>query len=243
MNIISVKNLSKSFDNELILNDISLDIKKGECICIIGSSGSGKSTFLRCLNLLETPETGSILYKDMNIMENKKKLNYIRSKISMVFQNFNLFSNMDVLHNCMFGQINVLKRKKEEAKEIAIKNLKKVGLENRMDFSIDKISGGQKQRVAIARCLSMDPDIILFDEPTSALDPEMVNEVLKVIKDLANEKRTMIIVTHEMEFAKNVSDRIVYMHEGKIREIGTPNYIFNECEDKKLMNFLNKNKN
>ena len=239
MALISVKNLIKSFDDLHILKGVSFDVDKGDVVTIIGPSGSGKSTLLRCINLLETPNEGSIFFHEQDILHDKINENQIRSKLSMVFQNFNLFNNMTVLQNCMVGQIHVLKRSKEEAKEIAINNLTKVGLADRINFKISEISGGQKQRVAIARALCMNPDVILFDEPTSALDPEMVQEVLKVMKDLAQEGVTMIVVTHEMNFAKNVSNKIIFMDNGYIVEQGNAQYIFQDCQNKILREFLN----
>lgn len=235
---ISIRNLEKSFGETSVLKGVSLDVCEGECITIIGSSGSGKSTLLRCINLLEIPTSGEIIYNGQNILEKGVNQNKIRSELSMVFQNFNLFNNMTVLQNCIIGQTKVLKRNKDEAREIAINNLKKVGLEDRINFKIDKISGGQKQRVAIARCLSMNPAVILFDEPTSALDPEMVGEVLAIMRQLAQEKVTMIVVTHEMQFAKNVSDKVFFMDDGVIAASGTPEYIFNECDNPRLREFL-----
>lgn len=235
---ISIRNLVKNFGDTHVLNGVSLDIHAGECVTIIGSSGSGKSTLLRCINLLETPNSGEIIYQGRNILEKDVDKNKIRSQLSMVFQHFNLFNNMTVLQNCIIGQTKVLKRNYFEAKEIALNNLEKVGLSDRVNFRISKISGGQKQRVAIARCLSMNPAVILFDEPTSALDPEMVNEVLAIMKQLAAEKVTMIVVTHEMQFAKNVSDKVFFMDEGKIITSGSPDYIFNQCENPRLREFL-----
>ena len=235
---ISIRNLEKSFGDTSVLKDVSLDVFEGECVTIIGSSGSGKSTLLRCINLLETPTSGEIYVDGINILQKGVNQNKVRANLAMVFQNFNLFNNMTVLENCIIGQTKVLKRSKAEAREIAIENLRKVGLEDRMNFKIDKISGGQKQRVAIARALSMNPSVILFDEPTSALDPEMVNEVLTIMKQLANEKVTMIVVTHEMQFAKNVSDKVCFMDSGVIVAEGNPNYIFNECKNTRLSEFL-----
>jgi putative lysine transport system ATP-binding protein len=235
---ISIRNLEKSFGETSVLKGVSLDVCEGECITIIGSSGSGKSTLLRCINLLEIPTSGEIIYNGQNILEKGVNQNKIRSELSMVFQNFNLFNNMTVLQNCIIGQTKVLKRNKDEAREIAISNLKKVGLEDRINFKIDKISGGQKQRVAIARCLSMNPAVILFDEPTSALDPEMVGEVLSVMKQLAQEGLTMIVVTHEMGFAKEVSNRVIFMNEGIIEEEGHPDQLFNHPHSEKTKAFL-----
>lgn len=238
MSVLSIENLAKSFGDNLILKDISFEVEKGECVAIIGSSGSGKSTLLRCINLLETPTSGKILFNGVNILEKNNNVNQIRSKLSMVFQSFNLFNNLDVLQNCVIGQTKVLKRNKKEATEIAINNLNKVGLSDRINYKIKDISGGQKQRVAIARSLSMNPEVILFDEPTSALDPEMVQEVLKVMKDLAGEGVTMVVVTHEMNFAKNVADKVIFMDQGIILESGSPDYIFNQCQNIRLKQFI-----
>lgn len=240
MKVLEVEHLAKTFDDVKILKDISFSVDKGECLTIIGSSGSGKSTLLRCLNLLETPDSGAIYFHDEDILQKGVNVNKIRSKMTMVFQSFNLFNNMDVLKNCVIAQEKVLKRNKEEATKIAMENLKKVGMLDRIHYKIKEISGGQKQRVAIARALSMSPDIILFDEPTSALDPEMVNEVLKVMKDLADSKITMIVVTHEMRFAKEVSDKVIFMDKGYIVEEGTPKYIFEESTNERLNSFLQK---
>ena len=238
MAILEIKNLSKSFDNNQVIKDVSFSVEKGECVVILGSSGSGKSTLLRCINLLERPTSGQILFNDENILNGDIDENRVRSKLQMVFQNFNLFSNMSVIKNCTIGQTKVLKRDKKTASEIALSNLTRVGLADRVNYRIKEISGGQKQRVAIARCLSMNPDVILFDEPTSALDPEMVHEVLKVMKELAKEKTTMIVVTHEMNFAKDVADRVIFMDEGVILEEGTPEYIFKKCKNPRLKAFL-----
>ena len=238
MALISIKNLKKSFGEFDILKGVSFDVNKGDVVTIIGASGSGKSTLLRTINLLETPTSGSITYNGIDLLDKKTNKNLIRSKLAMVFQSFNLFNNMNVLQNCIVGQVHVLKRSKKEATEIALKNLEKVGLSDRVNFKIKDISGGQKQRVAIARALSMNPDVILFDEPTSALDPEMVKEVLNVMKELANDGVTMIVVTHEMNFAKNVSNKVLFMDEGIILEQGTPKYIFEECKTSRVREFL-----
>lgn len=239
MAVLDIQHLSKSFDETTVIKDVSFSVNEGECVVIIGSSGSGKSTLLRCLNLLERPTSGEIFFYGNNILSTDIDENKVRARLQMVFQNFNLFSNMSVLKNCTIGQTKVLKRDKVTANEIALSNLKRVGLEDRVNYRIKEISGGQKQRVTIARCLSMNPDVILFDEPTSALDPEMVNEVLKVMKQLAKEKTTMIVVTHEMNFAKEVADRVIFMDEGIILEEGTPDYIFNKCKNKRLRSFIN----
>lgn len=208
-NVIEVQHLSKSFGNHEVLRDIDFSVNKGEVICIIGSSGSGKSTLLRCINLLEKPSGGQIIYRGENILDEKHDIHAYRKKLGMVFQQFNLFNNHNALNNCMVGQVKVLKRSKEDAEKIALKYLKVVGMDHYVNAKPKQLSGGQKQRVAIARALSMEPDVMLFDEPTSALDPEMVGEVLKVMKELASTGLTMLIVTHEMEFAKEVADRVV----------------------------------
>ncbi len=220
--IIEVRHLKKSFGNLEVLHDIDFTVSKGEVVTIIGASGSGKSTFLRCLNILETPNSGSVMYHGKDILKGEINVNIHRSKVGMVFQGFNLFNNKTVLENCVIGQMKVLKRSREEATKIAMKFLEKVGMEKFAKAGSIQLSGGQKQRVAIARALCMEPEVLLFDEPTSALDPEMVSEVLKVMKDLANEGLTMIIVTHEMQFARDVSSRVVFMDNGVIVEEGTP---------------------
>ncbi|NLU51752.1 MAG: amino acid ABC transporter ATP-binding protein [Clostridiaceae bacterium] len=238
--IIEVQHLSKTFGSNEILKDINFSVSKGEVVCIIGSSGSGKSTLLRCINLLEKPSGGQIIYKGENILDDKHDLQAYRTKLGMVFQQFNLFNNHDVLSNCMVGQIKVLKRSKEEAREIAMKYLRVVGMEQYINAKPRQLSGGQKQRVAIARALSMEPDVMLFDEPTSALDPEMVGEVLKVMKELAESGLTMLIVTHEMGFAREVSDRVVFMDKGVIAEEGTPEQIFNNPTQERTREFLKR---
>lgn len=237
--ILSIKNLHKGFGESNILKGINLDIHKGECVTIIGSSGCGKSTLLRCINLLEHADEGEIIFENNNILEHGINKYKVREEIPMVFQTFNLFENYDVINNCILPQVKVLRRDKKRAREIAIEQLNKVGLADKLDAKISTLSGGQKQRVAIARCLCMNPKIILFDEPTSALDPSMVNEVLNVIKSLRDNNITMLIVTHEMNFAKNVSDKVVFMSEGIIEEEGSPSYIFEQCDNPKLKSFLN----
>lgn len=239
-NIIDIMHLNKSFGSHEVLRDINFSVKEGEVVCVIGSSGSGKSTLLRCINLLESPTGGKILYKGQDILDQEHNLNTYRTHLGMVFQQFNLFNNCDVLSNCMVGPIKVLKRPKEEAKEVAMKYLKVVGMDRYKNARPHQLSGGQKQRVAIARALSMQPDALLFDEPTSALDPEMVGEVLKVMKELANLGLTMIIVTHEMEFAREVSDRIVFMDQGVIVEDGKPEEIFNQPKNERTRAFLQR---
>ena len=224
--IIETRNLRKSFGENEILKGIDLKVNKGEVICIIGPSGSGKSTLLRCLNLLEYPNGGEVYFNHQNILDRKVNLNKVRSKIGMVFQNFNLFNNKDVIDNCTLGPIKLLKEERKEAERKALSYLESVGMKNFAYANVNTLSGGQKQRVAIARSLCMNPDVILFDEPTSALDPEMVQEVLKVMQNLANEGMTMVIVTHEMNFAKNVASKVIFMEDSVIVEEGTPSEIF-----------------
>src|SRR5699024_1035506 len=238
--IIKINHLRKSFGENEVLKDISMDIHKGEVVTIIGSSGSGKSTFLRCINLLEKPTGGEIMYNGENILASKYNLPKYRSNVGMVFQSFNLFNNMNVLENCMSGQTTVLKRNKDEARKVALENLEKVGMERYIEAKPSQLSGCQKQRVAIARALSMDPDVMLFDEPTSALDPEMVGEVLNTIQDLAHTGLTMIIVTHEMEFAKDVSDRVIFMDKGVVAEEGTSDDIFVHPKEERTKEFLSR---
>ncbi len=290
--ILSIRNLKKYFDNNVVLDGISLDVNKGDVISIIGSSGSGKSTFLRCINRLEDSNDGEIYYYDdkksyridnsayyqkkkiksdtrkriktlkikkaskeeifkvkkeglnqLKSLKNKNDIvdiNYVRSKVTMVFQNFNLFNNMDVLENCIIAQRKVLHRSYEEAKEIALTQLKRVGLQDRVNYRVNEISGGQKQRVAIARALCMNPEVLLFDEPTSALDPEMVGEVLDVIKELSSEGMTMIIVTHEMKFAHEVSTKVVFLDQGKVLEEGDPEQVFNNPKNSRTKEFLQR---
>lgn len=237
-NIITIKNLHKSFGENNILNGIDFSVNKGDVSCIIGPSGSGKSTFLRCINLLDYPTQGEIIYKGKNVLEDKYDVDLYRSKVGMVFQQFNLFNNLNVLENCTVGQIKVLKKKESEARENALKFLDKVQMSKFIDAKPKQLSGGQKQRVAIARALAMDPEVLLFDEPTSALDPETVGEVLKVMRDLAKLEMTMIIVTHEMAFAREVSNRIVFMDEGMICEEGSPEEILVNPQNERTKNFL-----
>lgn len=238
--VIDIQHLSKSFGNHEVLTDIDFSVQKGEVVCVIGSSGSGKSTLLRCINLLEKPSGGKIIYSGENILDARHDIHAYRTKLGMVFQQFNLFNNHDVLNNCVVGQVKVLKRSKEEAKKTALKYLKVVGMDQYVNAKPKQLSGGQKQRVAIARALSMEPDVMLFDEPTSALDPEMVGEVLKVMKELAGTGLTMLIVTHEMEFAKEVSDRVVFMDKGVIAEEGAPEQIFNNPKEERTKEFLKR---
>ncbi len=237
---IEVRNLSKRFGDHEVLKDISLSVNQGEIISIIGSSGSGKSTILRCINLLEEPTGGNIIIDGQNIINNDAAKANMRKEVGMVFQSFNLFENMNVLNNCMIGQIKVLKRNKDEAREIAIKNLKSVGMDQYINAKPSQLSGGQKQRVAIARALSMNPKCLLFDEPTSALDPEMVGEVLEVIRNLAKTGLTMIIVTHEMQFARDVSDRIIFVDEGVILEQGEAKSFFKNPQKERTKDFLKR---
>ncbi len=238
--VIQIRHLQKSFGENAVLRDINFDVTKGEVVCIIGASGSGKSTLLRCINLLETADAGEILYHGQNILDDQVVASSYRTKIGMVFQQFNLFNNLSVLENCIVGQRKVLKRSPEEAKQIALKYLRLVGMEQYIDARPAQISGGQKQRVAIARALSMEPEAILFDEPTSALDPEMVGEVLSVIKNLAHSGLTMLVVTHEMSFAAEVSDRVVFMDQGIIVEDDTPDVIFNHPTHERTRAFLKR---
>ena len=238
--IIEVKHLKKSFGDLEVLHDIDFTVSKGEVVTIIGASGSGKSTFLRCLNILETPNGGSVMYHGKDILKGEINVNVHRSKVGMVFQSFNLFNNKSVLENCVIGQMKVLKRNREEATKIAMRYLKKVGMERFAKAGSMQLSGGQKQRVAIARALCMEPEVLLFDEPTSALDPEMVNEVLKVMKDLANDGLTMIVVTHEMQFARDVSSRVVFMDDGVIVEEVSPDHIFNHPTQARTKEFLKR---
>ena len=237
---ISVKNLRKSFGNLEVLKDISTDVYKGEVLCIIGPSGSGKSTFLRCLNKLETASGGSIVVNGTDILEKKIDINKVRENIGMVFQHFNLFNNLNIIDNLTLAPVQLKKCTKEEAAVRGKKMLERVGLADKASSFPNQLSGGQKQRVAIARALCMEPDIMLFDEPTSALDPEMVGEVLQVMKDLAAEGMTMVIVTHEMGFAREVADRVIFMDGGYIVEEGTPQEVLGNPKEARTIDFLNK---
>jgi putative lysine transport system ATP-binding protein len=239
-NILTINSLYKSFDETKVLNDINISFKKGSVTSIIGPSGSGKSTLLRCINQLEAVTSGEIHFHDTMITDPKTNLNEIRSSIGMVFQSFNLFDNLTVLDNCTIGPIKVLKASPNEAKITASNYLEKVGMLEFKDRKVSTLSGGQKQRVAIARTLTMSPEIILFDEPTSALDPEMVYDVLDVIKHIITPDIMFIVVTHEMEFAKDVSDRIIFMDHGRIVETGSPNEIFNNPSNERLQKFINR---
>ena len=239
--ILEIKNLKKSYGEHEVLKDISLTVHKGEVISIIGSSGSGKSTFLRSINLLETPTGGQIFYRGKNVLDENYDLTHYREKLGMVFQSFNLFENLNVLENTIVAQTTVLKKERSEAEKIAKENLNKVGMgEQYWQAKPKQLSGGQKQRVAIARALSMNPDAILFDEPTSALDPEMVGEVLKTMQELSETGLTMIIVTHEMEFARDVSDRVIFMDKGVIAEQGSPEQIFENPKEERTKEFLKR---
>ena len=237
-NILEIRHLGKSFGTHEVLRDIDFTVKKGDVISIIGASGSGKSTLLRCVNLLETPSSGQILYHGTDVAGRGVNAPEYRSHVGMVFQSFNLFKNMSVLKNCMVGQMKVLKRSKEEARQQALKYLEKVGMAPYINAKPRQISGGQKQRVAIARALAMDPEVLLFDEPTSALDPEMVGEVLNVMQALAQEGMTMLVVTHEMAFARDVSSQVVFMHQGVICEQGTPAQVFGAPQQQETKEFL-----
>ena len=237
-NILEIRHLGKSFGTHEVLRDIDFTVKKGDVISIIGASGSGKSTLLRCVNLLETPSSGQILYHGTDVAGRGVNAPEYRSHVGMVFQSFNLFNNMSVLKNCMVGQMKVLKRSKEEARQQARKYLEKVGMAPYINAKPRQISGGQKQRVAIARALAMDPEVLLFDEPTSALDPEMVGEVLNVMQALAQEGMTMLVVTHEMAFARDVSSQVVFMHQVVICEQGTPAQVFGDPQQQETKEFL-----
>ena len=239
-NILEIRHLGKSFGTHEVLRDIDFTVKKGDVISIIGASGSGKSTLLRCVNLLETPSSGQILYHGTDVAGRGVNAPEYRSHVGMVFQSFNLFNNMSVLKNCMVGQMKVLKRSKEEARQQALKYLEKVGMAPYINAKPRQISGGQKQRVAIARAMAMGPEVLLFDEPTSALDPEMVGEVLRVMRDLANEGMTMLVVTHEMAFARDISNQVVYMNQGVICEQGTPAEIFGAPQKQETRDFLSR---
>lgn len=238
-NILKVNNLKKSFGQNEILKGISFELDEGQVTTIIGPSGSGKSTLLRCLNLLERPDVGEIIYEGKNILNSDFRTSDFKGKVAMVFQNFNLFNNMNVLDNCIKAPIKVLNIDRDTAKKKAIHNLELVGMGDFLEARPSQLSGGQKQRVAIARALTMDPDLILFDEPTSALDPEMVGEVLSAIRNLRDLGLTMIIVTHEMDFAKKVSDKVIFMDGGKILEKGSPEDIFDNPKFERTRDFVN----
>lgn len=238
--VIELVHLQKQFGENTVLRDINLSVSKGEVLSIIGASGSGKSTMLRCINLLETPTSGQILYHGKDITGHDMNLSQYRAKVGMVFQSFNLFNNMTALNNCITGQVSVLKRSREEAEAIAMKYLERVGMAPYINARPSQLSGGQKQRVAIARALAMEPEALLFDEPTSALDLQMVGEVLDVMRSLAEDGLTMIVVTHEMAFARDVSSHVVYMADGVICEEGTPADIFEHPQNAKTVEFLSR---
>ena len=238
MEILKIEHLSKAFGAHVVLRDIDFTVNQGDVISIIGASGSGKSTLLRCINLLETPTSGSIAFQGKDI--GGMKPHEYRSRVGMVFQSFNLFDNMTVLENCMVGQVKVLKKSKKDARITAMRYLEKVGMAPYINARPRQLSGGQKQRVAIARALAMDPEVLLFDEPTSALDPEMVGEVLDVIKELVKTGMTCVIVTHEMRFAEEVSDRVLFIADGNILEQGTPAEVFHNPKHPRLQDFLKK---
>ncbi len=238
--MINVKNLHKKFGSLHVLQGIDVTIEKGEVVVVIGPSGSGKSTFLRCLNLLEQPTAGEIIFEGVNITDKKNDVNKQRQKMGMVFQNFNLFPHLSVIDNITLGPIKLKKLTPEQAKENAMSLLKRIGLEEKANNYPAQLSGGQKQRIAIVRALAMSPDVMLFDEPTSALDPEMVGEVLEVMKELAAEGMTMVVVTHEMGFAKEVGTRVLFMDEGKIKEDAPPSEIFTNPKDDRTKEFLSK---
>lgn len=238
--ILQVNHLSKAFGANVVLRDIDFTVKQGDVTCIIGASGSGKSTLLRCINLLETPTSGEILFHGNQINGKGVKANDYRTKVGMVFQSFNLFANMTVLENCVVGQTKVLGKNKEKARENAITYLEKVGMGPYINARPRQLSGGQKQRVAIARALAMEPELLLFDEPTSALDPEMVGEVLSVMRDLAREGMTMLVVTHEMAFARDVGSHVVFMAEGVICEEGDPRQVFENPQQDRTKEFLSR---
>ena len=237
-NIISIRSLKKSFGSNEILKGVNYEINEGDVACIIGPSGSGKSTFLRCINLLERPDSGEIIYEGKNVLSEEYNVNQYRAKVGMVFQQFNLFNNLNVLENCIIGPVKVLKKDPTESKKLAMKFLSQVRMSGFAEAKPKQLSGGQKQRVAIARALTMNPKVLLFDEPTSALDPETVGEVLKVMKSLASLGLTMIIVTHEMAFAKDVSNKIAFMDGGVICEEGSPNEILVNPKNERTKNFL-----
>lgn len=241
--IFEIKHLSKSFGTHEVLKDIDFSVSKGDVTSIIGASGSGKSTLLRCINLLENPTSGQILYHGDDVMSRGYNIPTYRSRVGMVFQSFNLFNNMTILENCIVGQVKVLKKSREEARQHALYYLEKVGMAPYINAKPRQISGGQKQRVAIARALAMDPEVLLFDEPTSALDPEMVGEVLAVMQSLAQEGMTMLVVTHEMAFARDVSNNVVFMSQGIICEEGSPEEVFGNPQKQETKDFLARFRN
>lgn len=238
--LVSVRDLKKSFGEREILKGISFDVYRGDVVCIIGPSGSGKSTLIRCVNYLEQPTGGEVEYRGQSIKDAFKKLTLYRTKVGMVFQSFNLFNNMTVLENCMVGQVKVLGKHKDEAKATALKYLKYVGMDSYVNAKPHQLSGGQKQRVAIARALALEPEVLLMDEPTSALDPEMVGEVLQVMRELADGGLTMVIVTHEMAFARDVSNRVIFIDQGVIAEDAPPAELFGNPKNKRTKDFLSR---
>ncbi|EHS01706.1 ABC transporter, ATP-binding protein [Staphylococcus epidermidis VCU129] len=238
--MINIKNLNKKFGANEVLRDINLTVDKGEVVAIIGPSGSGKSTLLRCMNLLNVPSKGKVIFEDNELTQHNVQLDNLRQKMGMVFQNFNLFPHKKVIENVMLAPLLLHKDSKDQLKEKALYLLEKVGLKDKADSYPNQLSGGQKQRVAIARALAMEPDVMLFDEPTSALDPEVVGDVLKVMRQLANEGMTMVIVTHEMNFAKEISDKVVFMADGVVVESGTPQNIFENPQHSRTQNFLSR---
>lgn len=240
MPVINIKNLNKKFGANEVLRDINLTADKGEVVAIIGPSGSGKSTLLRCMNLLDVPSKGKVIFEDNELTQHNVQLDNLRQKMGMVFQNFNLFPHKKVIENVMLAPLLLHKDSKDQLKEKALYLLEKVGLKDKADSYPNQLSGGQKQRVAIARALAMEPDVMLFDEPTSALDPEVVGDVLKVMRQLANEGMTMVIVTHEMNFAKEISDKVVFMADGVVVESGTPQNIFENPQHSRTQNFLSR---
>ncbi|EHM65362.1 ABC transporter, ATP-binding protein [Staphylococcus epidermidis VCU071] len=240
MPVINIKNLNKKFGANEVLRDINLTVEKGEVVAIIGPSGSGKSTLLRCMNLLDVPSKGKVIFEDNELTQHNVQLDNLRQKMGMVFQNFNLFPHKKVIENVMLAPLLLHKDSKDQLKEKALYLLEKVGLKDKADSYPNQLSGGQKQRVAIARALAMEPDVMLFDEPTSALDPEVVGDVLKVMRQLANEGMTMVIVTHEMNFAKEISDKVVFMADGVVVESGTPQNIFENPQHSRTQNFLSR---
>lgn len=240
MPVINIKNLNKKFGANEVLRDINLTVDKGEVVAIIGPSGSGKSTLLCCMNLLDVPSKGKVIFEDNELTQHNVQLDNLRQKMGMVFQNFNLFPHKKVIENVMLAPLLLHKDSKDQLKEKALYLLEKVGLKDKADSYPNQLSGGQKQRVAIARALAMEPDVMLFDEPTSALDPEVVGDVLKVMKQLANEGMTMVIVTHEMNFAKEISDKVVFMADGVVVESGTPQNIFENPQHSRTQNFLSR---
>ena len=235
---VSIRDLHKSFGDNVVLRGIDLDVHRGEVVVVLGPSGSGKSTILRCVNLLETPTSGSIVFEGVDITGRGVDINKVRAKLGMVFQQFNLFPHLTAKKNVMIAQQKVLKRSREEAERIAVEELTKVGLADRVDYLPVQLSGGQQQRVAIARALAMNPQVMLFDEATSALDPELVRDVLGVMRDLAREGMTMIVVTHEMQFARDVADRVIFMDGGVIVEQGTPEQVFDHPQSERTKDFL-----